>query len=349
MKKVISYSCKLCLIFGILSMSGCSTLKFSGNRDDKGPKPEDTKFQIEHRTPRQEYRPFVAPRRPAPVQEVLIVEPESEPQETIVVIPEPQKVVSSFHTIKKGDTLSMIAKMYGIKLSDLRAANPNVDEKKLKIGTKLTLPNISEEEAKRISTPTTYKVKKGDCLSTIAKKHGVSVKAIRLSNGMTSDKIIAGKTLKIPAKGSMYESMPDNVKSTTNANSNSKSTNSTKNKNKFSGHLDITKDGYYIVQSGDTLGAIAKKAGISVFDLQDLNDIADPTKIQIGQKILVKNAGQTVTRASINSAKQQEIISSDTIAIPQPPMIDNTASKYEFLDDADFFNNVDDIPVVQVQ
>ena len=46
--------------------------------------------------------------------------------------------------------------------------------------------------------------------------------------------------------------------------------------------------GEYSVAKGDTLGAIAKKAGISLKALQDLNPGVDATKLRIGQKLKTK-------------------------------------------------------------
>lgn len=45
-----------------------------------------------------------------------------------------------------------------------------------------------------------YKVKTGDSLAKIAKAHQTTVEAIKALNGMNSDKIIVGKTIKIPCK-----------------------------------------------------------------------------------------------------------------------------------------------------
>lgn len=44
-----------------------------------------------------------------------------------------------------------------------------------------------------------YKVKEGDSLEKIARAHQTTIKAIKELNGLTSDKIVVGKTLKIPA------------------------------------------------------------------------------------------------------------------------------------------------------
>ncbi len=46
--------------------------------------------------------------------------------------------------------------------------------------------------------------------------------------------------------------------------------------------------GTYAVQKGDTLGGIAKKAGLSLKALQDLNPGVNPNKMQIGQILKTK-------------------------------------------------------------
>lgn len=46
--------------------------------------------------------------------------------------------------------------------------------------------------------------------------------------------------------------------------------------------------GEYVVAKGDTLGGIAKKVGLSVKALQDLNPGVNPNRMQIGQKLKTK-------------------------------------------------------------
>lgn len=46
--------------------------------------------------------------------------------------------------------------------------------------------------------------------------------------------------------------------------------------------------GEYVVAKGDTLGGIAKKAGISLKVIQDLNPGVNANKMQIGQKLKIK-------------------------------------------------------------
>ena len=44
-----------------------------------------------------------------------------------------------------------------------------------------------------------YLVKSGDSLTRIAKTHGVTIKALKTANNLTSDRIVVGEQLKIPA------------------------------------------------------------------------------------------------------------------------------------------------------
>ena len=47
----------------------------------------------------------------------------------------------------------------------------------------------------------------------------------------------------------------------------------------------------YVVKSGDSLGSIATNLGVSVDDLARLNNITDPTRIQVGQQLKVPKPG----------------------------------------------------------
>lgn len=50
------------------------------------------------------------------------------------------------------------------------------------------------------TTPSTYKVRRGDNLYNIARRYGVTIDAIRKANNMASDRLDVGQTLKIPKK-----------------------------------------------------------------------------------------------------------------------------------------------------
>jgi membrane-bound lytic murein transglycosylase D len=59
-------------------------------------------------------------------------------------------------------------------------------------------PKVRETETYAVQE---YRIRRGDSLLGIARSHGVTVDAIRAANAMDSDRIIAGRTLRIPGAG----------------------------------------------------------------------------------------------------------------------------------------------------
>lgn len=71
---------------------------------------------------------------------------------------------SKQYTIKKGDTLSKIARANGTTLSEMKKANPNIDPDKLRIGQTLKLPQagaVTETVVPEVVTNTITPVKEG--------------------------------------------------------------------------------------------------------------------------------------------------------------------------------------------
>lgn len=95
------------------------------------------------------------------------------------------------HTVRRGDTLSAIAKKYSTSTSALKSAN-GLKSDRILIGQKLTLPSSS------VSTTTVHIVAKGESLSIIARKYSTSVGSIKRENGLKSDLIKVGQKLKVP-------------------------------------------------------------------------------------------------------------------------------------------------------
>jgi len=126
------------------------------------------------------------------------------------VVPE---ATGSEYVIVKGDSLAKIAKNNHVSLKALEAANPGVVPTKLKVGQKLTIPaggavapvsGGTSAGTEMTGAPSgggaTYVVKSGDTLTTIAKNHHTTIKAIESENSLSTTKIKVGQKLKIPAK-----------------------------------------------------------------------------------------------------------------------------------------------------
>ena len=116
-----------------------------------------------------------------------------------------------------------------------------------------------------------HRVKRGETLSHIALRYGVSVRNIQRWNGIGT-RIREGQRLAIYTKG--------NGPATSSSSSSGKVNTSVSN-------------GYvmYTVRSGDNLWNIAKKfSGVSVNDLQRLNGLSKNSKIYPGKKLKIKKA-----------------------------------------------------------
>ncbi|MGI9533485.1 MAG: LysM peptidoglycan-binding domain-containing protein, partial [Thermodesulfobacteriota bacterium] len=102
------------------------------------------------------------------------------------------------YRVKKGDTLSTIARNFKVSVSSIKYAN-GLRSSKIKIGTKLTIPT-----AKKNTTVVKHTVKRGETLSQIARKHGSSVSSIKRANNLRNSYIRPGQKLKIHSTVNRY-------------------------------------------------------------------------------------------------------------------------------------------------
>lgn len=100
------------------------------------------------------------------------------------------------YKVKAGDTLYSIGGRYGVTVNQLKSANNITNVRLLQIGQVLTIPNQSAPE----ESAETYKVKSGDTLYSIARRHGTTVKKIAETNNISNPSLIrVGIVLTIPA------------------------------------------------------------------------------------------------------------------------------------------------------
>jgi len=120
---------------------------------------------------------------------------------------EPPSALSSTagteHTILSGEHFTSIAKKYGVTVRAIQEANPLLDSRRLQVGQQVKIPALTAAApaaggaALPLATDE-YVIKRGDSLSTIAQRHGTSVKALREANNLKADLILTGKKLKLP-------------------------------------------------------------------------------------------------------------------------------------------------------
>lgn len=135
-----------------------------------------------------------------------------------------------YHKVRKGETFSSIAKKYGVSVSSLRRWNGKSRKSTLKVGTRLkiylpakeddsesasaertdTVQKIdsvatdsvvvsapAEKPAKKPQSAVYHTVKKGDNLSTIAKRYGTTPQKLRQQNNLKNDVIRIGQKLRV--------------------------------------------------------------------------------------------------------------------------------------------------------
>lgn len=191
------------------------------------------------------------PRRPEKV-ETIEIDLEEESEETVA--PVSQETIT--YTVQKGDTLSSIAKKFHINLNQLAQANQLANKNRLSIGQVLNIPSNGIDEN------ADYIVKKGDSLSLIAKKFNTTVDKIRSDNHLKTDVIFIGQ--KLCLSGEKVVSVSETSQTEP---------------------IDTEK---YIVQSGDILWNIARRCGMSVKQLMEINHISNPKNLRVGQVLYVK-------------------------------------------------------------
>ena len=171
------------------------------------------------------------------------------------VIPEVAKVkpITSYR-VRSGDTVTQIAKRFGVSISKIARLNNLGPTSLIRVGQTLKLSGTAPKKA----VVESYRVKAGDNLSSIAKKHGLTLQELTAVNRISSSTIIfpgqvlrVAKLLETPAPAA---NAPDS----------------------------------YQVQPGDTLKSIGKRFSLSLSALRDFNGLSSSSIIYVGQVLALK-------------------------------------------------------------
>jgi len=172
-----------------------------------------------------------------------------------------------FHRVRRGDTLSDLAKIYQTSIHAISAANHINKSHTIIVGNVLKIPNRNIAENIYADEPVAhgqsfiYKVKSGDNLWNIAGKFNTTTKSIMTTNKLSSTALIIGQSLNITSEKPLETEQLKIAKK---------------------------KDSTYQVRSGDSPFIIAKKYNMSLNRLFALNDLNKKSTIFPGQKLIVE-------------------------------------------------------------
>jgi LysM repeat protein len=125
----------------------------------------------------------------------------------------------------------------------------------------------------------THTVAKGDTLTSLAKRYGTTVESLKSANGLRNDTISLGQTLKLPSA---------------KAGSNQNTAKAPEQNGEFQYDNPLLKGsetyGYYTVEKGDNLYALARDFFTTMSELQRINKLGSSTVIRPGDELIVPTA-----------------------------------------------------------
>ena len=213
------------------------------------------------------------------------------------------------YRVVKGDTVSGIAKRFGLStktvlaLNGLSATSLIFPGQTLKLTNAATAPATTAPVAPSApiaTTPTapsagtSYTIVRGDTVSGIAKRFGVSTQSILTANGLASTSIIyAGRTLVIP--GTATTTPAPAPAPVLDAEPISSVTPTTPAPTTPAPSSPAPTSGTYVIKSGDTISKIAGTFGLTIQAVLDANGLTRTSIIYAGRTLVIPGAGGAVT------------------------------------------------------
>ena len=195
------------------------------------------------------------------------------------------------YRIRQGDNLSEIADRFGTTVSELKRMN-GLRSSRIRAGKYLTVGSAPASTSRTVtrvaaasSSPAAsggsrYRIRRGDTLELIAKRHGTTISDLKARNGLRNSRIVAGDYLNVSSGGSVSRR---NTPAPPSASSRAAAKPRPPAARRPAPQQDSTR---YKIRRGDTLAVIARRLGVTVADLKAWNGLRS-SRIRAGSYLVV--------------------------------------------------------------
>ncbi len=165
------------------------------------------------------------------------------------------------YEVQAGDTLFSLAQQFDTSAAEIAAANDLANLNNLPVGTVLVIPGYvaggqGNARVGSASTIPVHTVRAGETLSGIAQRYGVEMAEIVSANNLTNPNVLEpGQELLIP--GITVEEFRE------------------------------VNQLVHVVAAGERLSGIAQRYGVSTEAIVEANDLDNPNRIAIGQRLVI--------------------------------------------------------------
>jgi membrane-bound lytic murein transglycosylase D len=166
---------------------------------------------------------------------------------TFPIWTQPPPPPTQWYRIRRGDSLSVVARRFGMKVRQLKEMN-NLSSNLIRVGRRLRVRTGVDDKIDR--TATWYRVRYGDSLGRIANRFRISVRELKRFNNLSTNLIYPGDRLRVKEASVSQKSRT------------------------------------YRVRQGDSLWTIARQFRVSVRDLRTLNNLSSSI-IRAGHMLIV--------------------------------------------------------------
>lgn len=162
------------------------------------------------------------------------------------------KATSRYHTVARGENLSLIARKYGLSVSQIMKLNKLSNRSILRVGQKIKIKSGSSKKQQTDGDTGSAKfhyIRKGENLSLIAQKYGVSLDQLKDWNSLRNHNIIrVGQKLQVASGPSVT---------------------------------------VHVVRTGENLSTIADKYSVSVAEIARENSLKNQSLLFVGKRLVI--------------------------------------------------------------